>query len=162
MCLEFQIQHWVNLPDGVYIPNVSHRYFFSLQNFFSPVFVCFLKRSHILTRGQTEGLSKWRESTNAKMIRKSSLQRLDVAASLCRSVPSQCTGGALQSCSLCWLRQCSEAEEPGAPTRSLPCSCAQTVPSQTVTPAHCVLWVPVGLPCCWCRRLADLSHNGLI
>lgn len=113
--------------------------FLFLTEFFSPVFVCFLKRSHILTRGQTEGLSKWRESTNAKMIRKSSLQRLDVAASLCRSVPSQCTGGALQSCSLCWLRQCSEAEEPGAPTRSLPCSCAQTVPSQTVTPAHCVL-----------------------
>lgn len=70
---------------------------------FFPVFVCFLKRSHTLARGQTEGLSKWRECINAKMIRKSSLQCLDVAASLCRSVPSPaqevlCRAAACASC----------------------------------------------------------------
>lgn len=80
---------------------------------FLSVLVCFLKRSHILACGQTEGLCKWCECTNAKMIRKSSLQGLDVPASLslCRSVPSHCTEGALQSCSLCWLWQWFEAKE---------------------------------------------------
>lgn len=67
------------------------------------VFVCFLKRSHILACGHAEGLCKRCECIKAKMISSSSLHCLDVAASLCRPVPSHYTEGPLQSCNLCWL-----------------------------------------------------------
>lgn len=123
---------------------------------FLSVLVCFLKRSHILACGQTEGLSKWHECINAKMIRNSSLQCLDVAVSLslCRSVPSHCTEGALQSCSLCWLWPWFEAKEAWRSYKESALFLAQALPSQTVTPAHCVLWGPVGLSCCWCKKPA--------
>lgn len=134
---------------------------FPYRFFFFSVFVCFLKRSHILACGQIEGLSKWREYINAKMIRESSLQCLDVAASLCRSVPSPCTEGALQSCSLCSLWQWFEAQEAWCSHKE---SALFLCPVLTIPNRHtsslCVLNA-CRTPLLLVQKSADLSHNGL-